>query len=909
MSSEAEKLEPVQPTSEFTAGQEVETSTPRPEKRVQESGEITEEELKEMVAEVEASWKAEGLTRPPEAIQADVSRWVEKALKRLAEVEKITASISSYQQWSALRHALGTEGTYFYPPTLALDSLEADIGALPDSTEKDDWQDRLEEMRNWLEKLQNPLIAKYWAVREHFEEKQVDFKEAHDRFLKFLRLPAFQGPSLEATKKKIIGLDRSKYAIKDEELAKMAEVAEAVLSNPEDSQDALKEVLNQVEEEQERLLQKRARQRFVDPKLEDRLERLGAEQAAISDLLAEVKEKLFAKPDYSVKNLAEYTLAQAFDPSLWSEEERGTVQELASNYLKIKNQLWSPEKKAALRDLIRIVWPRVNVTICSTMEFKRYKGAPVMKRGSKKFNLDSQACREIFHLAGIPRESYTSALARERAIKQGKLNSIGGYTRPHPPGAKEKIPGIMLNTSGEEGIESPVYQRIKNWEKEGQIITPVHYREQLSPTERILFIDHHGAFSKTSSSAAKFFFEAFDFLGFFDQDQLTPDCRTKGYTKEIIKAAIDYATLEDNKNHPAWQGQKDGEWEKNSPRTILGLTSRLGFVKLLDLIKELGEPEKFVNDQVFKNLSDEEIKRFGLEAASKRQQQLVEEAKEIKVDLDKSGLAIVSRHETKKKKKEEGGGEIKRFTGNGFVYELDSPKYGKVLLTLGGYCGGIDAVRGLFGDQVLYVIYNSDFRSLFVSSAGQKLPKDLMEKGFLLRDKMWIIPFASADFPSMRDTLEKLGVRREDNRAVVASFKEIQQRGGKEINLERAGKIGDKYFKPYYRWLKGKIDARNASHPQEEKIEPADLLGDKLTALLECRLKDYLAYVIHWQEAKRKGGPRFLRDQSESLANIRDAIEDAFEDGEANLADLPDRAAFQAEVGLILDELDLSSRR
>lgn len=865
MSTDSESLRPEsQPAPAEVAFDSTESETPVPSAE-------EEQMVREMQKEIQTRWEELGLERSRPEIEKDVQSWNKRALDRLAEVEKSISAIKTYKEWSALRGALGIDASYLYPPQAELDSLENDISALPASKEKKDWRVKLEEMRDFLDKLQDPVADRYIEVRQRFEKEQAGFKEAYERFLGFLRREKFQGPSLAETKTSFQGMRKEAhlYPVKEEDLKKTVDIAEAVLSDPEETQNTLEEILGRIEKEAESIQKQRGRWSNQDRR---RLNDLKGEEAAISDLLAEAKEKLFAKPEYSAETIAEYTLAQAFEPLLWAEEEKEAIQQLANNYLEVKNSPWTPEKKAILRDLMRAVWPRVNIVVCSGMEFKRYKGTPVMKRGGKKYNLDSQAALELFNLAGIPREKFKSALAQERAKKEGKMRFVGGWTRSFPPGAKQKIPGtIMLNMGGREGPVCAVRQQVKNWEKAGQIVTPAHYAK-LSPAEKVLWCDHHGAFSGTSTSAAKYLFEVFKFVGFFDEDKIDPYCQTQGYTKEIIKEAIDYVTFEDNKSHPDWHKQKPGDWEKNSPRTILGLTSRLKFTKILDLAKEMGGIKDFT-----KILNDEEIKKLGLDAASEKQKKTVKETGEIKEILDRNKFAIVPQYEVRRKKKEEGGGEIRRFVDNGFIWEVKSHKYGTVLFTIGGFRGGIDAVRGRFGPETIYTIYNPDFRSLFISSSGQKLPKDLMPQtnGFRLREKMYIVPFGSAMFPSVREVLENLGVEEKDIKKVVSSLEKIQEQEAAEADTERLQEIASDHFSPFYQWLDKEFKIWQKENPKD-KTQLRDLLGDRLSALLQGNIQDYLAYVVGWQKVEKQADKHFLSDIADDRMALKEQLLEAY---------------------------------
>lgn len=644
---------------------------------------------------------------------------------------------------------------------------------------------------------------------EQAEEKKGK-SETHKLSLDLLRY--YRSSSVREMKKKISAM-RGQKSEKYPNFETAVAVALDILDDKEEWRSALIQIIRLIKNKLERVKNKKKQGRGRQLTNFDREEeKLESELSEFNRFLIEVSREIADDSKISAENLAEYTLAWAFDDNLWTAEEkeqREAAQKLASEYLALsKEGEWTPERKMALKELIREIWPRLDMAVCAKMIPEGSAGAMKMEG----IGLDSQAGLWLFDLAGIYRAKDLPLSAEE--AKELKMIKPG-ETYYFPPGGGERVPGdIMFNLGKKEGIVSSVRDAAKGMRKQGQEMTPEFYK-LISPQERDLWCDHHGSMSDVSTSAAKFFFNTLAFLGFFESDdQYFKEWQAKGYNEEIIKQVIDFITQEDNKSHPAWREQGEGDWEKNSPRTVLGLLSRVNFTRLLGLAKDFGGTEDFT-----RILTDEQIEKLDLEKESEAQKKSVETAKAMKKELDEKGFAV--------KLNEQGRVRAP-------IYKTESPAFGTVLFTTGGFPGGIDAIRGLYGSDAAYVIYNLEQRSLFISTTGKNLPDNLLgDIGFLLRDKMWIVPPGSVEFCKIRQIMAALGVKDKkiaENRFLLDAVKAQEVEKGK---LER---VAIKYLTPFLDYL-----VENSIVPSSAIKEK---IGNDFFTLLEAEMQTYLKSAV-----------------------------------------------------------------
>lgn len=197
-----------------------------------------------------------------------------------------------------------------------------------------------------------------------------------------------------------------------------------------------------------------------------------------------------------------------------------------------------------------------------------------------------------------------------------------------------------------------------------------------------VFIDHHTDESGKESSATKFTYELLQPLDLLKKEK-------------YLDNLVNFITDVDNKTYFS-----DEKSFRNSWKTIYGLHRYMDFPKIVELFKMGIKPGEM--------LSKENLKNFGLEEASKRQEKTINISVKKMQQIEKGGLVVPSR------------------------------RFGKIVVDIGKKVGaGYDAVQA-FGCQT-YVIWSPESSSFFITSR-ERLDKEKFGQGKPARGFMWIKP-------------------------------------------------------------------------------------------------------------------------------------------------------------------------
>ncbi len=223
----------------------------------------------------------------------------------------------------------------------------------------------------------------------------------------------------------------------------------------------------------------------------------------------------------------------------------------------------------------------------------------------------------------------------------------------------------------------------------------------VSPEDGTAWFDHHGpGATEASVPASRLVYEtlvAADFLK----------------SEPALEKLTRFVSQIDRKKFPGAE-----KYFFQSDRTILGLHRFLSFENLYDYFKQGGSP--------IESLSDEDLKRYGLETRNKEQKGIIEQAKKVLGNLEKDG----------------------------FILET---KFGKVAIDVGkkltaGYDAAVAA--GLNG----YLIYNPVTESYFLSIKNADLTNLGLSQGKNFRQNMWIKPQGKERLEmSLKEIIKKLG--------------------------------------------------------------------------------------------------------------------------------------------------------
>jgi hypothetical protein len=200
-----------------------------------------------------------------------------------------------------------------------------------------------------------------------------------------------------------------------------------------------------------------------------------------------------------------------------------------------------------------------------------------------------------------------------------------------------------------------------------------------------VFFDHHSTDSKRGTSSTKYVYETLTKLGLLDSKD------------KYLRQAVEYVTHEDNRSYP-----KEEKYYKDSPYTLLGLGRYIGFNSLYQFFKDGLSPTQ--------KLTNEQIKKYGLEQAQETQLKVIEKTEPMYKKLEQDGFVV------------------------------DSKDYGKILVDVSGkfnsQAGGFVGAKAM-GARA-YIIWSPKTRSFMLSSADKPFPKNLLPQGRILRDTMWI---------------------------------------------------------------------------------------------------------------------------------------------------------------------------
>ncbi|MDO8537012.1 MAG: hypothetical protein Q7R94_02085 [bacterium] len=196
-------------------------------------------------------------------------------------------------------------------------------------------------------------------------------------------------------------------------------------------------------------------------------------------------------------------------------------------------------------------------------------------------------------------------------------------------------------------------------------------------------IDHRAVDSERGTSTTEIVYRVLVKLGMIEKN-------------EAADKLVEFVTHEDNKSFP-----EEEKYFGDSAHNLLGLFRFIKFDKLVEFFRAGKKPTDI--------LTDEELKKFGLEEGSKEQKKSVETSSSKLEIMKKNGLII------------------------------DSDRYGKIVFDLGNkrmIPAGFTAAKAAGFDA--YVIWDPKENSFFISS--KKEITDSFPQGFRQRKTMWIKP-------------------------------------------------------------------------------------------------------------------------------------------------------------------------
>jgi len=270
----------------------------------------------------------------------------------------------------------------------------------------------------------------------------------------------------------------------------------------------------------------------------------------------------------------------------------------------------------------------------------------------------------------------------------------------------------------------------------------------LSDSGKKVFIDHHTDESGKDSSAIQFTYKLLKSMGLLED-------------KKYLDNLVDFITKVDNKTYFS-----DEKSFKNSWRTIYGLHRYMDFSKIIELFQAGVKPGEV--------LSEEKLKKFGLEEASKRQE------KTINISV----------------------GKMQKIQKGGLI--VPSERFGKIVVDIEKKVGaGFDAVRA-FGYQT-YLIWSPKSESFFITS-NQRLDKEEIGQGESVRGYMWIKPRTDGRPLTIKltDILSSLTDGKFEPTLKLKEFVEKEQKEIETRQLLEPEKMAilEKFGKEFYNTLK-----------------------------------------------------------------------------------------------------------
>ncbi len=440
------------------------------------------------------------------------------------------------------------------------------------------------------------------------------------------------------------------------------------------------------------------------------------EKNTVDEWIQSLQGEYSKEPSWTNFALEQFTLGMALQDRadaryLFGSALATQIQGDAERYQKefaneIKTFQWTDERKTKARELMRGIWPAINVY--------------VPRKESGEIGLDSRASLLLLDLAGLRPKSNDRAKERNRTCDPG-----------------EKYPGtITINSGNTEGIESPIADRAKD-DLLGHKTVPY----QRIPRElRRLVIDHHGEASAKEFSASRYLYNSLNSLGFFDTPEFAQLAKLENISKQGIEKMLTFVDQEDNKTNQFWREQPPGWWASHAPDTMLTLAKNAFPYRILRYF------ETHNLDDVSEPLTDKDIKMFHLTKAQEKMRALVGHAQQLWKTLTQNG-------ESTRYQKKNNEVIVHRHL------RLKSPTYGEVILATNGFPGSIDGVRGTAGKHAVYAIYEPARGAFFLSTTGQTLPEDFLATGERKRESMWVRGGKDEPIPSVTELLTALGVR------------------------------------------------------------------------------------------------------------------------------------------------------
>ena len=284
-------------------------------------------------------------------------------------------------------------------------------------------------------------------------------------------------------------------------------------------------------------------------------------------------------------------------------------------------------------------------------------------------DLDGRGALGLLRRAGIldPKNYvvYSRAVEKKPYRSEIMMKTVEGQSP-----ARKKSHKILSYVAAGETLPGAIHLDTGN--KEGVI----------SDEDASAFFDHHGPKSGLDSSATKKVYETLLSLGLLEQD-------------EALEKTVEFITMMDNGTFPEME-----KYFMSFHQTVLGLERYIRFESLYQFFKDVHQPADL--------LSYQELKKYGLDKASEKQEFLQEKAKQEFRQLERDGFLIGTKV----------GGKALIVVGRRFS---------------GGYLGAKH-----FGAKV-YIIWSPAEGSFFISNNEENLPLNLSQ-GENIRGKMWIKP-------------------------------------------------------------------------------------------------------------------------------------------------------------------------
>ncbi|MDO8505790.1 MAG: hypothetical protein Q7S48_04410 [bacterium] len=562
----------------------------------------------------------------------------------------------------------------------------------------------------------------------------------------------------------------------------------------------------------------------------DEFDLLAIEKRSLLKLLGEVYGEFEKTPEATHQRYAENTELVVLLYGL----EYPALKDSVVSYIKRfpKENSWSEERKEAFREIIKVVFPRLDFSVCRKFDFNR-------------LGLDSRSALYLMSLAGIeiPRNKITPVLPGEP--REGTVN---------------------INVGGEEGVATPLANTpyLRNLLKRGVIPDT----KQFPRHSRSLYFDHHSGKSASDTSSTKNMYETLAYLGFFEEKD-----------REAIENAVKLVTLEDNKSHPAWR-DSESAWRKgNWRKTMLGLVARLPFGTIVEYA------EDHPGTDFTAELKDAEIKKYKLKSTVNAVEATFKQAKKEWEELQKDGYSEYG-----------GGGGVENDKFLLKVSNSKFGEMTVVFCRDGGFPGSLDAIRALGGDKTIYIVYNPSQKTFFASHTDKEIPEGLFREGMKLRERMWVYRGKESEqYPfTLRNVMTQMGVDSEALKAnpkLEEAIVREEEKDSERKEIERVYDVVGTYLGETLGYFRGKfVTDKDIKDPDEILQEK---LGYQLYALLKGDTELWHDYKTGKEESRDPdiGFLKELKDQyGEKLeawimkkANIADGSPDEIEDRLSNI--------------------------